>query len=324
MRFSAFGDVAMTIPVIEEFIEQNPNVKITFLSRAKFKPLLLNSPNINFIEADLDDKHKGIFGLYKLYNELKKQNFDAIADLHNVLRTKIIRKYFAFDKVKISVLDKGRNERKALLRIENKVRKPIKPMVERYADVFRNLGFEFNLTHQLKPNTTTPENAVGIAPFAMYEGKMFPIDKMRSVAQKLAENDIKVYLFGGGNEAAELNSWAKLNPNIESTVGKYNLEGELALIKKLKLMISMDSANMHLASLVGVPVISIWGNTHPFMGFLGYGQSMENIIQDESFLQRPTSVFGKESNKEKRVDFFQNITPEMVVEKVQLLLKKFI
>lgn len=321
MRFSAFGDVAMTIPVIREFLEQNPNVEITFLSREKFRSLVKELPNIQFYAADLDGKHKSVWGLFRLYRELKSQNFDSVADLHNVLRTKILRRFFGFHSVKMAVLDKGRVERKALIQKENKVRKPIRLMVERYADVFRELGFSVNLSHQLPTNSNNRENAVGIAPFAMYDGKMYPLEKMRAVALKIAENGTKVYLFGAKNEANELESWEKLNSNIQSIAGKLSLEEELNLIRSLKLMISMDSANMHLASLVGTKVVSIWGNTHPFMGFLGYGQSMDDVIQDESFTERPTSVFGKESSKLEKFDFFQNISPEMVVKKVNSLLK---
>jgi ADP-heptose:LPS heptosyltransferase len=321
MRFSAFGDVAMTLPVLKEFLEQHPEVEITFLSREKFRALVEEVPQIKFVTADLEGKHKGVWGLFKLYKEINHQNFVAVADLHNVLRTKIIRRFFAFHDIKMAFLDKGRAERKALIRKENKVRKPIKPIVERYADVFREMGYEFQLSHQLTTKEKSNENAVGIAPFAMYEGKMFPLDKMRPVALKLADKGTKVYLFGSKEEAKELESWEKLNPNIESIAGKLGLKEELKLIQKLSVMISMDSANMHLASLVGTKVVSIWGNTHPFMGFLGYGQSLDNVIQDENFKERPTSVFGKESSRVEKVDFFQNISPERVVDKVTNLLQ---
>jgi len=318
IRFSSLGDVAMTVPVIKEFLQQNPNVRIIFLSREKFKPLFGGIQNLEFYPADLDGKYKGFFGLTKLAQELNQFEIDAFVDLHNVLRTKILRKLVSARKS--ASLDKGRKERKALIREENKIRKPIKPMPERYADVFRDLGFEFKLSHQLPENQVEKENAIGMAPFAMYEDKMYPIDKMRSVALKIAENGTKVYLFGGKDEAKELEAWEKLNPNIQSVAGKFGLKEELELIQKLKLMVSMDSANMHLASLVGTRVISIWGNTHPFMGFLGYGQSMDDVIQDETLTQRPTSVFGKESKSVEKIHYFQNITSELIIEKINSVL----
>lgn len=320
LRFSAFGDVAMTIPVIREFIQQNPNVEIIYVSREKFKDLFDDIPNFIFYPADLDGKHKGILGLYRLSKELKSLGITEVADLHNVLRTKIIRKFLSHPKT--AMLDKARNERKALVRKENKVRKQLKPMVERYADVFRELGFEFELKHQLPESSIVKENAIGIAPFAMYEGKMYPLDKMLTVALNIAEKGVKVYLFGGKNESEILESWEKLNPNIQSIAGKFDLKTELEIIRKIKLMVSMDSANMHLASLVGTRVISIWGNTHPFMGFLGYGQSWDDVIQDESMEFRPTSVFGKEPKNAEKIDYFQNISSDSVVDKIVMALEE--
>lgn len=318
-RFSAFGDVAMTVPVIREFLIQNPEVEILYVSREKFQPLFDSLPNFRFFPADLDGKHKGIPGLFRLAKDLKKESIFAVADLHNVLRTKILR--FFLSKFPTAVLDKARKERKNLIQQKNKIKKPLKPMTERYADVFRDLGFELNLSHQLTSKEIPLENAVGIAPFALHPGKMFPIEKMKSIALKLAEKGIKVYLFGGGTkEKEELEKWEKLHSNLESVVGKLDLQAELQLIKKLKVMISMDSANMHLASLVGTPVISIWGTTHPFMGFLGYGQSMENVIQDESLTIRPTSVFGKEPKHLEGFDYFKNISEEIVLDKIEAIL----
>ena len=314
IRFSAMGDVAMCVPVVREFLEQNPDTEIIFLSRPFFKPMFDDINGLSFFPVDLKINYKGIIGLYKLSKELKKTGFDEIADLHNVIRTKIIR-LFLFSK-KSAVLNKSRKERKQLVRQKNKIRKQLKPMTERYTDVFRKLGYEVKLSNQLV-NHQVKENAIGIAPFAMYSGKTFPLSKMKAVALKIAENGTKVYLFGSKQEAEKLENWENLNPNIISVAGKYDLKKEFEIISGLKAMVSMDSANMHLASLVGTPVISIWGTTHPFMGFLGYGQNYEDVIQDEKLIQRPTSVYGKESKSAVSYDYFESISPEMIVEKIQ-------
>lgn len=314
MRFSAFGDVAMTRPVIEEFMQQNPDVEIVYLSRERFRDLFEGIPNFQFYSADLDGIHKGISGLFKLSKELKKLGIDEVADLHNVLRTKVLRTFLSMKKS--AVLDKARDERAALVRKKNKVRKQLKPMVERYADVFRNLGYSLKLSHQLPKNTTIKENAIGVAPFAMYAGKMYPLEKTQEVVTKIAAAGFKVYLFGAKSENSILEEWESIHPNIKSVAGKLSLQEELALIQKLKLMVSMDSANMHLASMVGTRVISIWGNTHPFMGFLGYGQEMSDVIQDETLTIRPTSVFGKEGKNAEKIDYFRKIEADEVVAKI--------
>ena len=88
------GDVAMTVPVIRALVEQHPNVKITVLSKPFLKPLFTDIKNVAFFAADVTNKHKGFFGIYKLYKELKLLKIDAVADLHNVLRSKVLRTFF--------------------------------------------------------------------------------------------------------------------------------------------------------------------------------------------------------------------------------------
>src|SRR5690606_21589646 len=96
---------------------------------------------------------------------------------------------------------------------------------------------------------------------------------------------------GGPEEAAIAKNWAANYKNTFSLINKLTLSEELQTISNLDLMISMDSAGMHMASLMGIPVISIWGATHPFAGFLGYGQSEEDCVQIDLYC-RPCSVFG--------------------------------
>ena len=316
IRFSALGDVTMLAPVLQEFIQQNPDIDVYVVSRPFMQAIFKQFPQIKFIPVDIDKKYKGIFGLYQLYRELKQYNFDYVADLHSVIRSKIITKFFQFNKTKTATLDKGHKEKKALVREKNRVFKQLKLTTERYADVFRELGFKINLSHQFVSKVNKDEKSIGIAPFAAYSSKMFPLEKMKIVANKLAENGYKIYLFGGKNEAIELQSWEKLNANIHSLAGKTSFEEEMNQIAKLQAMISMDSANMHLASLMGTKTISIWGGTHPYAGFLGYGQSMEDVIQDETMTIRPTSIFGKDPKKFENYDYFQNLSAEEVYHQI--------
>lgn len=317
LRFSALGDVTMIAPVLNELIEQNPNVEIYVASRPFMGTIFKQFPEIKFIPVDLNKEYKGFFSLFSLYKELSKYNFDYVADLHNVIRSKIITSLFKANGTKTATLDKGRAEKKALINQENKVFKQLKLTTERYAGVLRELGFKLKLSHQIKAISIKDEKAIGIAPFAAFSSKMYPLEKMKIVAEKLAKDGYKVYLFGGGEkEIEELKSWEKLNPNILSLAGAISFEEELQQISKLEIMIAMDSANMHLASLMGTRVISIWGGTHPFAGFLGYGQSINDVIQDETLACRPTSIFGKNPKGFENFDYFQNLSAENVYKQI--------
>src|SRR5690606_23029672 len=121
IRLSAMGDVAMTVPVIRAVVAQHPNVRITVVSRPFFKPFFNGIERVDFFGVDLKERHKGFTGLMRLYSDLKKQNIDTVADLHNVLRSKIVRTFLKLSGTKVAFLNKGRGEKKALTREENKV-----------------------------------------------------------------------------------------------------------------------------------------------------------------------------------------------------------
>jgi ADP-heptose:LPS heptosyltransferase len=323
------GDVAMTAPVIKAVLTQNPLVNITVVSNAFFQPLFQGIDRCHFYPAELKQQHKGIAGIYKLYKELKRNaQIDAIADLHNVLRSAILKLFFRSGRNKIATIDKGRAEKKALTRKENKIFQPLTTTHERYADVFRKLGLVADIKKQTpvfnKRQITaaaatlfeTGKKIIGIAPFAQYKEKMYPLEKMQTVVQQLVAEDSKVLLFGGGEqESAVLQQWENDIENVHSVAGKFSFTEELAIISNLNTMVSMDSANMHLAALFGVPVVSIWGATHPYAGFTGWAQVPENIIQADLYC-RPCSVFGNKPCYRGDHACMHMITQEMIVEKI--------
>ncbi|VFB04349.1 MULTISPECIES: glycosyltransferase family 9 protein [Chryseobacterium] len=290
-RFSAFGDVAMTVPVFREFLEQNPEVEIVMASRKNFERLFADIPNVTFHGIDVDD-YKGFFGVRRLAKELISiYKPDYVADLHDVIRTKILNKIYIRKGFKVFKINKGKQEKEDLIDIWNLNKFQLKKTTERYADVFREMGFKVELSHQLRPNSEK-KSGIGFAPFAQHKGKMLPLEKSLELVKILSEKDT-VYFFGGGKKEIEtLENWEQQIPNTKSLAGKLSLSEELEKISGLKLMISMDSANMHLASIVGTRCVSVWGSTHPFAGFLGFGQSENDVVEIKDLTCRPCSVFG--------------------------------
>ena len=334
IRLSAMGDVAMTIPVIRAFVEQHPEIKITFLSKAFLKPLFDEIPNVTFYAADVTKKHKGVLGLYQLHKELKQLNITHIADLHNVLRSKILRSYFKFSTKNISVIDKGRSEKKALTRTTNKIFKQLKTSHERYADVFRKLGYPVNISNPKKTVKPDLQNAIvnivgekknnwiGVAPFAAYASKTYPLNLMEKVIASLAKENT-ILLFGGGDkEITLLSKLEQKNEHVFSVAGKLNFSEELNAIAHLDCMLAMDSGNAHFGAMQQIPTITIWGATHPFAGFAPYNQPAENcILPDlEKYPNIPCSIYGN-----KICDGYEavmnTISPKAVIEKVEAILK---
>jgi ADP-heptose:LPS heptosyltransferase len=336
MRLSAMGDVAMTVPVLRAFVNQHPEVKITVISRPFFKPFFDSIPNVSFFTFDEKERHKGFLGLLRLFQDLEKLKIDAFADLHNVLRSKIVRSLFALSGKKVASVDKGRAEKKALIRSENKVFKQLPTMFERHVKVFEELGFSIDLSHPVFPkkqildteiiNLTGEKNQkwIGIAPFAQYDSKVYPLDLMQEVINQLSESrsfgtQYKILLFGGGKkEIALLNSLSSNKENVITMAGKIKFQQELQLISNLDVMLSMDSGNAHIAAMFGVKVITLWGATHPFAGFSPFNQPLENaLVSDRNqFPKLPTSVYGNKK-VEGYEDAMRTILPEKVVLSIQ-------
>ena len=329
LRFSAMGDVAMVASVLKEFSDQNPSVEILMVSREAFKPFFDGIKNLTFHAIQPKTIHKGIGGLYKLYQELQKYKPSAIADLHDNLRSRAISTFFRISGIKIKRIDKGRADKKALSRSVNKIFKPLRQTVERYADVFRELGFDIKLTHKIeKLPQQLPAKAeflfekkatkkVGISPFAQHIYKVYPLEKMERVISYLSALGYELLIFGGGKaEQTTAENWVKEYPNTHNLIGNFYLKEELAIISNLDLMLSMDSSGMHMASLVGIPVVSVWGPTHPYAGFLGYGQSENDCIQVEH-PARPNSIYGNKPCLCGVKSCMDLINPETIVDKIK-------
>ncbi|MGV3461634.1 MAG: glycosyltransferase family 9 protein [Flavobacterium sp.] len=331
IRLSAMGDVAMTVPVLRALVLQHPGVKVTVLSREFFRPFFDGIPNLNFVAADVKGRHKGFLGLFRLFRELQQLKIDAVADLHNVLRSKIITKLFSISGAKTATTDKARAEKKALTRAENKVFAPLKPIVQRHAETFARLGFPVNLDNPQFPekpalspdiqNLTGEKSGkwIGIAPFAQHQAKVYPANLMQEVITKLAQNpEYKIFLFGGGEtEKTQLENFAKGQQNVLVTAGKLTFNGELNLIANLDLMLSMDSGNAHIAAMYGVKTVTLWGATHPYAGFAPFHQPENHLITADrgQYPLLPTSIYGNKIVPGYK-DVMNTINPEQVVDRI--------
>jgi len=325
IRFSALGDIAMTVPVVHDLATQYPDLEITMLSRPMAEPLFERLPkNVHFLAADLNGRHKGMFGLERLQRDFHLEDFNYIADFHNVLRSQYIRLDCRMRGQNIAVIDKGRKGKKALTRQKNKVFEQQATSFERYAKVLEQLGFPIkpqfikldysDLCERQKPSN---ETWIGIAPFAKHPAKVYPLEKMEEVIKALSEREnTTVFLFGGGDEEKQqIADLCAKYPNVQDAQSQQGLKGELALMGQLDVMLSMDSANMHLASLVGTRVVSIWGGTHPYAGFLGWNQNPSDCVQLD-LPCRPCSVYGNKPCFRGDYACMNGIAPSQIVEKL--------
>ncbi|WP_103326892.1 glycosyltransferase family 9 protein [Bacteroidetes bacterium endosymbiont of Geopemphigus sp.] len=333
IRNSSLGDIVISLPLVNALCQKYPKHHFIFLTKKKFAPLFKAFPHLKVFLLEDDAKHKGFFGLLTLYRELKAIGIYQIADLHGVLRSQILCFFFRnYQKIETSVIKKYRKERKSLTRKYGKKFQPLLPIIERYAEVFKKLGLEVKKDFS-PPKTATlawvekflglkkNEKWIGIAPFAHYSEKTYPLDKMERVIATLDKKDLKIFLFGGGAHQKNVAlNWAKKFTKVIDIIGRFDLSEELYIMNKLDLILTMDSSNMHLASMMGTRVISIWGATHPFAGFYGYQQNPVDAIQS-SLSCRPCSIFGERKCWRKDQACLQELTEKMIIDKVCQILK---
>ena len=330
MRLSALGDVAMTIPVLYPVCRAHPETRFVMLTKAWPASMFHDRPdNLMVVGIDPKKEYKGFLGLLKLASHLlSKYDIDAVADLHSVVRTWVIGAWMKLRGIPVARLDKQRARRKAL--VTHKSMEPVTPTHERYLEVFRQLGIDspdnFTRLYDGKPSPESPivlekepgQRWIAISPFSAHEGKVYPLELMKQVIAQLSQREnYWIFLMGGGKaEKIALRAIVRSNTHVISMAEvKHGFVDEYALFTKCDLMLTMDSANMHLASLMGLKAITIWGATAPACGFLGYGQDASVDIQLDMEC-RPCSIYGERECRYGDYRCLSGIKPELIVQRV--------
>lgn len=328
------GDVAMMVPVVKSLAQQYPHLQITVLSKPFYRFFFDGlASNVHFMEADVKNEYKGIHGLNNLYRRLIAKHFTAVADFHDVLRTKYLRLRFNMGMFKTSHINKHNCDRKKLTCVNRKVLRQIPTSFENYADVLRDLGYpvkveftsiygegkgDFSIIADIIGDKKSEEKWIGIAPFAAHKGKIYPQENLKKVISLLLEKEpnCRLFFFGAGEkEHAKINELiADREKCVNASAILNNLGEELILMSHLDVMLSMDSSNMHLASLVGTRVVSIWGATHRYAGFFGWNQNVNDVVELD-IPCRPCCIFG---DKKCQFDDYRcmNISHEKIVDTI--------
>ena len=312
-RLSAMGDVILTVPVIRNALDLDSDLHITLVTNQFFSPFFFGIPRLRLFFPDLDNRHKGFIGLLKLYHDLVSFGpFTCVLDLHDVLRTKVIRTIFKLKGIPVYSINNGNKEKNFIIR--TKKINQLKHVTTRYLEAFHKAGIkaEIGNSPSIDYSTKAFQNArnyllgkipetdyikIGLSPFANNPAKIWGLENFKELISLINQNHKAVFfLFGGGEKEIKLlKQLEQHSENIHLVAGKFTLSEEIAMIRMLDLMIAMDSSNMHLASLSGVKTISIWGGTHPAFGFYPLCQPDEYQIQppEESLPCRPCNVSGE-------------------------------
>jgi ADP-heptose:LPS heptosyltransferase len=310
VRFSSLGDLGLLYPALTSFLHQHSAYTIILVIKEDFAPLFQGIERLIIYPVNTK-KYKGFLGMFKLSELLNNSfYFKTVIDAHQVLRTFLLNFFLRINGKKVFKLKKSRKKRNALTRKHNKIFQPLPHATEQYLNIFREAGFPTKLEHG--PYLPDAENSfaksvfeelkisddkklIGIAPFAKWQTKVLPLHKMEHLLKLISESGkFNVLLFGSLKEAPHLKLWEEKFSSTYYVGGKGDLSDEIHLMKKLSLLVSMDSANMHLGALAGIRLMTIWGSTHRYAGFgpVNSGEELPIEISEKELTCRPCSVFG--------------------------------
>ena len=318
VRLSALGDVAILQPVVNQWAASNPDTLFTVAAPPILEPLFAEGANIRFLPTQKRQSP------LKLYRHLSSTHPTAVADMHWVNRVIKTDLLFMLHGIRVAHIDKSRSERRLLTRKGAMAYgKTLRPSWQRYDDVFRKLDLVPPAVDLAKLNQEFWQSQqhdtlrIGIAPFAQHKGKIWQEENLVQLIDLLSKwRNVEILLFGSRDEAETLKRWAAPYSNVRSTAGQQPFADELKIISSLTVMASMDSANMHFASCLGVPTVSIWGATHPAGGFNGWRQDLANAIQ-APLPCRPCSMYGKKKCRYGDYRCLSQVTPQMVAERIE-------
>ena len=301
IRLATLGNVAMTVPVVASLSRRYPNDRFIIASKKDLTAMFASMPNVEFREVDNHLGWKGVFAIWRAWRD----EIDAVIDLQNVLRTRVFGSLMRLSGKSVTRVRYGRI-RKHLITFWGWGKKQLPSEFARYNDAFRRAGLETDDRFESLPIHSAAAKVVsekfgtkegrwiGLAPFAKSRSNMLPYRVTKDVIELLTKDaHTRVFLFGAGEVECEmLRQWASVFPRTESVAGQLKLKEELELMRQLDVMICMDSANQHLSSLVGLRAISVWCATHPMIGFAGWKQHPEDIVQRHDLRCRPCTCHG--------------------------------
>lgn len=339
-KFREFTDVIMTLPVIYSACGSNPDCDFVLATRPSLVELFINRPSNLRVVGCESPLEGGILGALKFWNRLKSvYNPSSYVSLDGGAFFKAVAMWGRLSGCRVSVITPAPNQHQ-LIRKNNKIMLPLTTARSRYREAFFHIGLAVQehfkglygpggkgdpaLFAAVTPPPAPGQRWVGIAPFAKHRGKSYPVEMMEDVLSIIKKEipNLKVILFGGGEEERKLLAgWSQRHSCAFSpAIARLGFPAEFSLLSYLDVMLTMDSANMHLASLVGVKIITVWGATHPYCGYKGWHQNESGAVS-LPMPCRPCSLYGDKPCHRGDYHCLRAIKPRLIADRVLAVLQ---
>lgn len=317
VRFSSIGDIILTTPVVRCIKKQISNAEVHFLTKKSFTSLLLDNP---YIDRVLSIESS----VFELKDELKKEKYDFVIDLHHNLRSLQVKQICNTSSASFPKM----NLEKWLLVNFKKNLMPDEHVVDRYFKAASKLGvsndgegLDFFFPGGIEA-PALPEQIgkayVAIVIGAKFRTKKYPAAKVRQVCQMI---DRPVVLIGGKEDAEDAKVIAEGLSNVYDACGIYNFQQSALLVRNASVVIANDTGFMHIAAALKKPVVSVWGNTVPEFGMYPYlAKDQFAIIERKDVKCRPCSKIGYQECPRSHFNCMNLIEPAEVVKAAEKFL----
>ncbi len=339
-------ETALLVPVLQSLARKYDNLSINLVVFDQYEPFFHNIPGTHVIAIGAHRPYRWFRGWYSFYCQLRKLGpYTKGIDLQGTRVSLLLRFYFLFSGLKFIKMKRPKKQIRALIRHKTKHHLNLPHLIDFYFAAFADAGLPakvhkgpwINLdtnararAHQFIQKNPILEQKklwIGFAPFASRAQKNWPIDRVSDLIERIqTELGAVMFLFHNGNENKDTDQGYT---NLQALHIKYpdtivapeqdNLPVTMAIMKHLRLLISMDSISMHLGDLLGLRVISLWGPTHSAAGYGPYGQDANTIVQIPStaLTCRPCSLQGDKPCFRKDLACMQWISTDEVFDKVK-------
>lgn len=341
VRYLRLGDAILVLPLIYDLALKYPNDTFVVLFNSKLDVLFgLMSSNVKFIGMVYKRPKAFLRALrhkvdkHILLLRLAFMNFDNIvflqAESFEVLASRLFRKFG------VNVIKSQKPDFDSKKRLSLKCNDGI-TIVDLHKEKLAQLGYtglvpRFDSSKLRDQNNSAlyqklaidkNKKLLAIAPFSFQEDKAYPLDKMEEVILYFSgkEDYFQILILGGGDHEKKIaDCWTDKYPSVINLVNRVSFREEVFIISQCKLVLTMDSANLHLASLLNIPVVSIWGATTPKCGYYPEKEDLDRAIVKGLNCQ-PCSLWGGSSCPSNAIKYScLDISPEVVIKKIEEVL----
>lgn len=317
---SFLGDVLCAEPLVRAAVAKFDG-PVDFLTSTGGAQMLAGHPDLREVMVyDKRGADKGVGGLFRLAKALRQRQYARVICSHRSWRTAFLLRLARIpERVGYANASGAKLYTKRV------------PYPKGLHEIQRNLAligggdwerprlFPSQEEH-LRARQLAPESGfVAVAPGSIWATKRWPAEHFAEAIRQLMKGGQGVVLLGGPDDTALAENIIQLSgggPDLINLTGQTNLRESYAVLERAAVLITNDSAPMHMGVAAGIPVVAIFCSTVPEFGF-GPRGPRDVILQVENLECRPCGIHGHPTCPQQHFRCGKDVAPESVVAAVR-------